>query len=216
MISLLADTGIRRGELAGLAVGDVVFERSVVVVSAGSSKSRRSRAVPFGTRTAKALDRYVRARRRHPTADRDELWLGLKGPMTERDRPGPDPALPDGWAAPDRTARLPPHVRPRVPRGRRQRGRPDAPDRLEEPEHGRSIRKLDRGRAGAGRISVAGRSTVSGPPKRPLATRIELAEELQEVARRFDHRYRTAASEARNGRGHRGDSADPPRAPSGR
>lgn len=82
IITLLADTGIRRGELAGLAVDDIDFEHSVALVSAGSSKSRRSRAVPFGTRTAKTLDRYIRARRAHPAAARSELWLGLKGPMT--------------------------------------------------------------------------------------------------------------------------------------
>jgi integrase len=38
--------------------------------------------VPFGRRTAAALDRYLRARRGHKHADSPALWLGERGPMT--------------------------------------------------------------------------------------------------------------------------------------
>lgn len=78
-ILLLADTGIRRGELAGLKIDDVDLRGRIVHVL---GKGRRPRAVPFGTVTAQALDRYLRARRAHRLAARPELWLGAAGPMT--------------------------------------------------------------------------------------------------------------------------------------
>jgi len=46
-------------------------------------KGRRPRACPFGRKTAQALDRYLRARAGHKEAHREELWLGLWGPVTE-------------------------------------------------------------------------------------------------------------------------------------
>lgn len=78
--SLLYDTGIRRGELIGLRIDDVDFDNDVVHVF---GKGRRPRAVPFGHKTAKALDRYVRKRREHREARQPELWLGVKGPLTD-------------------------------------------------------------------------------------------------------------------------------------
>ena len=36
----------------------------------------------IGAKTAKALDRYLRARARYPAAASEMLWLGLKGPLT--------------------------------------------------------------------------------------------------------------------------------------
>jgi integrase len=35
--------------------------------------------VPIGRRTVKAIDRYLRERRKHPHADEPWLWLGKKG-----------------------------------------------------------------------------------------------------------------------------------------
>jgi site-specific recombinase XerD len=80
MIRLLLDTGMRRGELAGLAVDDIDFEHDVAMVM---GKGRRPRACPFGHKTAQALDRYLRVRVRNPHAGRRELWLGVKGPLTD-------------------------------------------------------------------------------------------------------------------------------------
>jgi integrase/recombinase XerC len=75
IISLLADTGMRLSELSGLRVDDVDLRGRVAhVVGKGS----RPRSVPFGARTALALDRYLRARRQHARADRASLWLGEK------------------------------------------------------------------------------------------------------------------------------------------
>jgi site-specific recombinase XerD len=80
LIRLLIDTGMRRGELAGLRVGDLDFDNDVAVVM---GKGRRSRAVPFGRKTAHALDRYLRVRSRHPHAHAEALWLGLRGPLRD-------------------------------------------------------------------------------------------------------------------------------------
>jgi site-specific recombinase XerD len=84
IIRLLADTGIRRGELAGLRTGDVTID-----AKAGGGqvsvlgKGRRWRSVPFGARTAIALRRYLRERERHTKAGTtDALWLGYRGELT--------------------------------------------------------------------------------------------------------------------------------------
>ncbi|MCU1671360.1 MAG: xerC2 [Blastococcus sp.] len=80
IIRLFLDTGMRAGELIGLAVDDLDFEQDVALVM---GKGRRPRAAPFGARTADALRRYLRTRARHPLASRPELWLGKKGAMTD-------------------------------------------------------------------------------------------------------------------------------------
>jgi site-specific recombinase XerD len=80
IIRLLFDSGLRRAELAGLAVEDIdLAERAVIVLG----KGRRPRAVSFGRKTAQALDRYVRARARHKDHESPSLWLGQHGPITE-------------------------------------------------------------------------------------------------------------------------------------
>ena len=80
IVRLLLDTGMRRGELAGLKVDDVDFDNDVVIVM---GKGRRPRACPYGNKTAKALDRYLRARKRHSAAGLANLWLGAKGALTD-------------------------------------------------------------------------------------------------------------------------------------
>jgi site-specific recombinase XerD len=80
MLRLLIDTGMRAGELAGLRVEDIDQDQAVAFVM---GKGGRGRACPYGVKTADALRRYLRARGRHPAADRSPaLWLGKKGPMT--------------------------------------------------------------------------------------------------------------------------------------
>lgn len=79
IVRLLLDTGVRRGECAGLALEDVDLDQDVAVVL---GKGRRQRACPFGKRTARAIDRYLRLRRSHPHAARPELWLGYRGPLS--------------------------------------------------------------------------------------------------------------------------------------
>jgi integrase/recombinase XerC len=84
IILLFLDGGLRLAELAGLQLEDVdLVDRLVFVSGKGSRRSGpRHRAVPLGIRAARALDRYLRDRRRHPYASRRQLWLGGRGRPT--------------------------------------------------------------------------------------------------------------------------------------
>lgn len=80
LIRLLLDAGVRCSEIMNLAVSDVDRDAQVAfVVGRGS----RPRAVPYGKKTAQALDRYLRKRSRHPDANEQWLWLGTKGRLTD-------------------------------------------------------------------------------------------------------------------------------------
>jgi len=80
MIRLFLDTGMRRGELAGLRLEDVDLDQEAAVVL---GKGRRPRACPFGHKTGQALDRYLRSRARRADASEPWLWLGKRGRLTE-------------------------------------------------------------------------------------------------------------------------------------
>ena len=83
IIRLLLDTGMRAAELVGLAVDDLDFEVPRGGLAHVMGKGRRGRAAPFGDKTAAALRKYIRARNRQSFADRPELWVGRKGPLTD-------------------------------------------------------------------------------------------------------------------------------------
>jgi integrase/recombinase XerC len=76
IIMLLLDTGVRRAELANIQLDHLDLNYQVVRVL---SRGRVERLLPFGRRTAQALDRYLRVRARHKDAALPWLWLGLKG-----------------------------------------------------------------------------------------------------------------------------------------
>jgi integrase len=76
---MLSTTGIRAGEIMGLAVVDVDLERGLFEVL---GKGRRRRLVELLPKTSEAVDRYLRARRTHPAHSRPELWLDAKGPLS--------------------------------------------------------------------------------------------------------------------------------------
>lgn len=80
IIRLFLATGIRLGEMTGITVDDVRLDDAVVLVH---GKGDRSRWVAVSDRTVEALDRYDRERRRHRLADRPELWIGGRGPLTD-------------------------------------------------------------------------------------------------------------------------------------
>jgi site-specific recombinase XerD len=80
VLRVFIDTGVRLGECTGMRLGDVDFDLMVILVT---GKGRRPRAVPFGARTAKAIDQYVRTRARHTQASSPALWIGPKGGMTD-------------------------------------------------------------------------------------------------------------------------------------
>lgn len=79
MIRLLIDTGMRRSELAGLTVDDLDLNRQLLRVK---GKGGHEAWVPFGAKSARDLDRYLRVRVAHPHAQVKALWLGaeLGGP----------------------------------------------------------------------------------------------------------------------------------------
>lgn len=80
ILRLLLDTGMRAGELVGLRVEDIDQAQGVAFVM---GKGGRGRACPYGARTAEALRRYMKARRRHPGAElTSKLLIGKKGPLT--------------------------------------------------------------------------------------------------------------------------------------
>jgi site-specific recombinase XerD len=80
VISLFRDTGARLSELSGLATEEVsAHDREAVV----TGKGNKQRTVKYTYDTARALDRYMRERARHPMARASALWLGVRGgPMT--------------------------------------------------------------------------------------------------------------------------------------
>ena len=80
VISLFKDSGIRLSELVGLSLDDASLANREAMVT---GKGDKQRIVRFTYHTARALDRYLRERARHPTARVSALWLGVRGgPMT--------------------------------------------------------------------------------------------------------------------------------------
>ncbi|MGH9224453.1 MAG: tyrosine-type recombinase/integrase, partial [Acidimicrobiales bacterium] len=80
IIRLFLDCGLRLAELAALKLDDVDFDYGVVHVV---GKARRPRSAPFGSKAAQAIDRYIRARAKHPMAAQPWLWIGGKGRLTD-------------------------------------------------------------------------------------------------------------------------------------
>lgn len=86
ILRVLFDCGLRISECAGLRVDDVDLDsgekrsRGLDVLYV-VGKGRKPRTVPYGAKTARALDRYLRARRGHRHADEAALWLSQRGPM---------------------------------------------------------------------------------------------------------------------------------------
>jgi integrase len=80
IIRLLVDTGIRRGDLLAMTLEDLDLDQNVAFVL---GKGRRPRACPFGRKTALVLDRYLRARAKHPRADLEFLWITRLGKLGE-------------------------------------------------------------------------------------------------------------------------------------
>ena len=78
MLSLLYDTGMRRGELASMTLADTDLDGGAVLVTGKTGK----RWVPFGAAATRALDRYLLARRKHPRANLAAFWIGRWGVVT--------------------------------------------------------------------------------------------------------------------------------------
>jgi site-specific recombinase XerD len=77
IVRLMAETGLRAGEVIAMQVADVELQQGRAIVRRG--KGGKGRAVPFGAQTAAAVDRYMRARRAHRLGGTGALWLGGNG-----------------------------------------------------------------------------------------------------------------------------------------
>jgi site-specific recombinase XerD len=77
IVRLMAETGMRAGEVLALQVSDVNLHDGLVTVV--RSKGGKGRVAPFGSQTAAVLDRYLRARRSHRLAQTGGLWVGGGG-----------------------------------------------------------------------------------------------------------------------------------------
>ena len=88
IIAVFTATGIRLSELAGIRYHPGDPARSDLDLQAREIRIRgkggTARTVKIDHQAARSLDRYLRARARHPQAHRTQLWLGVnnRGPLT--------------------------------------------------------------------------------------------------------------------------------------
>lgn len=75
IIRLLIDTGMRRAELMGLLVEDVLVNDHLVVIRSETAKGRKARRAVFGAKAATALHQYLRLRRTHKFHASRFLWV---------------------------------------------------------------------------------------------------------------------------------------------
>lgn len=81
MVLILLTTGIRASELIGLEIDDLHFNVETFRVL---GKGGRERNVGLLPQPAEAVDRYLRARRKHPMGKTtNALWIGEKGPLSD-------------------------------------------------------------------------------------------------------------------------------------
>ena len=80
IVRLMAETGVRAGEVIGIQVSDLDLKEGRATVRRGKGGTGGTgRTVPFGAQTAAAIDRYIRARRTHRLSATAALWLGGGG-----------------------------------------------------------------------------------------------------------------------------------------
>jgi integrase len=77
IVRLAVETASRAEEILAMTVADIDIRRGTAVIRRG--KGGHGRRVPFGPRTAQALDRYIRLRKAHRLAGMPALWLGDRG-----------------------------------------------------------------------------------------------------------------------------------------
>jgi site-specific recombinase XerD len=103
ILRLYLSTGLRPQEGANLRMGDIDPDTRTVTVT---GKGNRVRIVLLLPATVKALDRYLRIRRRHPAHAREPwVWLGPKGRLTGS-------GIAQMLRRRSREAGITPHVRP--------------------------------------------------------------------------------------------------------
>jgi integrase len=77
IVRLMAETGLRAGEVLAIQTTDVDLQEGRVTIRRG--KGGKGRVVPVGAQTAAAIDRYNLARRSHRLSATAPLWLGGGG-----------------------------------------------------------------------------------------------------------------------------------------
>jgi integrase/recombinase XerD len=77
IIRFMVETGARASEVIGMGTDDIDLTDALAIIRRG--KGGKGRMVPFSPQCVAALDRYVRARRRHRLATSPDLWLGERG-----------------------------------------------------------------------------------------------------------------------------------------
>lgn len=77
IVRFMLETGARAGEVVSMELPDLDLASGTAIIRRG--KGGKGRRVPFGPQTGRAIDRYIRIRRRHPRADSTALWLGDRG-----------------------------------------------------------------------------------------------------------------------------------------
>lgn len=79
ILRVLLDAGVRVSELCGMTLENIQLDREMALVL---GKGNKLRPVYFGTRTVRALDRYMRERRRHRWTHLDALFLTQRGALS--------------------------------------------------------------------------------------------------------------------------------------
>jgi site-specific recombinase XerD len=83
LILLIASSGLRASEALGLTEADLVLDSATPYVRVRHAKGDRYREPAISLAAAKAVDTYLRQRRKHAAAHRPELWLSRTGnPLT--------------------------------------------------------------------------------------------------------------------------------------
>lgn len=77
LVRLMVECGSRASETVTMLLSETNITAGTTVIRKG--KGGKGRIVGFGPHTARALDRYVRARKSHRLAATDALWLGDRG-----------------------------------------------------------------------------------------------------------------------------------------
>lgn len=72
IVAVLLDTGVRAAELVGMRLGDIEWAHRRILVHGKGQKDRR---VPFGAKTARLLQAWLKARYAHSS---DALWLNQR------------------------------------------------------------------------------------------------------------------------------------------
>ena len=72
IVLVLYDTGLRAGDLMGITLQDLNMTQGTVLVR---GKFGKERVVSLGSRTALAINRFLRARQRRGYGDYDSLWV---------------------------------------------------------------------------------------------------------------------------------------------